>query len=729
MRRKILASLILFFLHASIFTTTLARGEPINLNTPTRKNSYDHKEILVKFKPNVSEEKEDRIKRDFGVAKKAEIKSAEGSNEIELLRIRTKHSVTKVAKELQTQRAVEFAEPNYFRPPSIIPNDTYYNLQWAHSKINSPSAWDVTTGKSDVTVAVIDTGVDYNHPDLAGKVIKGPDYFNDDTDPMDDSGHGTHVAGIAAAVSNNGRGVAGVSWGSKILAIKALGWIGGYDFDIAQGIIYAADNGAKIINLSLGGPDYSQTLKNAVDYAYSKGAVIVAATGNNDSSVLYPAAYPNVIGVGATNENDVRTSPSDWGPGYGSNYGPEVDVVAPGNKIASTYLGNTYAYMSGTSMATPHVAGLAALILARNPSTNPSQVEEQIKNSAKDLGDSGRDDYYGFGRIDALKTLRAGTERVYGQTSAGTAAAISQAGWANAKIVILARDDYFSDALAAVPLAYTYRNDPSVAIPVPILLTSPNSLDPETLNELKRLGTQIAIVVGGPGAISEGVSNQLRSNGITPDRIWQNSSYGTAADVAKRMDYNSKQWHTFSAPDTAIITTGENYPDAIAVSSPAAANNMPILLTKQDFLASETVSAISDLRISRAIIVGGPAAVSESVYSQLQSLGVSVLVRLWGNTQYDTAVQIATAGQNYFHFTNPGSIFVARGDYFTDGLSGGALASRMNPAPVILTESVNLTSITQSYLNTNNPAITKAYILGGPGAISTNVESQIKNSL
>jgi len=385
--------------------------------------------------------------------------------------------------------------------------------------------------------------------------------------------------------------------------------------------------------------------------------------------------------------------------------------------------------MSGTSMATPHVAGLASLILAKNPSINPSQVEQQIENSAKDLGNPGRDDYYGSGRIDILQALRAGTERLFGQTSAGTAAAISQAGWASAKVTILARDDYFSDALAAVPLAYSYQNDPAVTIPVPILLTPSNSLSPETLAEMKRLSTEIVVVVGGPGAISEDVLTQLRANGMTIDRIWQNSSYGTAGDVAKRVVQNSRRWGTFSAPDTVIIATGENFPDAISVSSPAAANNMPILLTKQHSLAPETSATIPALGITRAIIVGGPAAVSESVTSQLEDLGINVVARLWGNTQYDTAVQIATAGKSYFHFTNPGSIFVARGDYFTDGLSGGALASRMNPAPVILTETASLTSITRSYLNTNNPSITKAYILGGPGAISSNVESQIKNSL
>ncbi|MFQ5574282.1 MAG: S8 family serine peptidase, partial [Terriglobia bacterium] len=643
MRIKLTAGLILFFFGLHVFALPEAGAKEDFARTTVE--TPPSEQLIVKFSSGTSSAQKRAVKRAIGAVDQVKITPlTEPGEQIELIAVDSRRPARETAARLEKRRDVEFAEPNHFRSASLTPNDTYYSLQWGLAKISAPAAWDISTGSAETTIAVIDTGVDYNHPDLAGKVIRGPDYFNDDTDPMDDSGHGTHVAGIAAAVSNNGAGVAGVSWNSKILAIKALGWIGGYDFDIAQGIIYAADNGADVINLSLGGSEFGQTMKNAVDYAASKGAVLVAATGNSDSSVMYPAAYENVIGVGATNSSDARTSPAEWGEGAGSNYGPEVDLVAPGDRIASTYPGSAYAYMSGTSMASPHVAGAAAVVLSKDGSLAPADVEQRLTEAATDLGDPGRDDYYGHGRVELAEALSGTTERLYGQTSAGTAAAISQAGWATSNLVILARDDYFSDALTAASLAYTYAHDPSLASPVPILLTAPTSLSSEALSEMKRLGATTAIVVGGPGAVADTVLEELRANGIAPDRIWQNSSYGTAADVARRMAGNSAAWGSFDRPDTAVLATGENFPDSIAVASPAAANNMPVLLTKPNSLTPETLTALQELGISNVIIVGGPAAVTAAVENELAAAGIAITTRLWGNSHFDTAVDIATDG-------------------------------------------------------------------------------------
>ncbi len=299
---------------------------------------------------------------------------------------------------LQRHPLVEYAEPNYIIRAVLTPNDTYFPAQWGLTKIGAPQAWDITTGSNSLIIAIVDSGIDLDHPDLSGKIILGYDYVNGDWDPDDDYGHGTHVAGIAAAWTNNGQGVAGVSWGAQLMALKVLnaGGTGTYA-NVASAVTYAADNGAKIINLSLGGDYDSSTLRNAVSYAHNKGCVIVAATGNNNGPVLYPAKYAEALAVAATDSADQRA--------WFSNYGPEVDVAAPGVGIYSTYLGGGYTYMNGTSMATPHVAGLAALVWSACPNYTNSQVENQIESTAVDQGAAGWDQYYGHGRIDAQAAL------------------------------------------------------------------------------------------------------------------------------------------------------------------------------------------------------------------------------------------------------------------------------------------------------------------------------------
>lgn len=326
----------------------------------------------------------------------------EGLNRIYKLKVDEKADLAQVIRAFKSSPYVEYAEPNYIAHVFITPNDPYWSSQWGMTKIEAPAAWDITTGSSSVTIAIVDTGVDLFHPDLSGKLVSGYDFVNNDNNPQDDHGHGTHVAGIAAARTNNGTGVAGFSWGAKMMPVKVLDDYGNGDYeDVANGVIYAANSGAKIINLSLGGSAYSWTLKDAVEYAYNLGCVIVAAAGNNNSSVSYPARYPEVIAVAATDSNDQRAS--------FSNYGPEVDVAAPGVSIRSTYWwgGSTYGWLSGTSQAGPHVAGLAALIWSVNPGLNNIQVESIIKQTADDLGAAGRDNYYGFGRINARRALEA----------------------------------------------------------------------------------------------------------------------------------------------------------------------------------------------------------------------------------------------------------------------------------------------------------------------------------
>ena len=329
-----------------------------------------------------------------------------------------------LAEQLERDPAVFYAEPDYYVYALRTPNDPDYNTyQWNMRHINLEAAWDVTTGSASIIIAVIDTGVDLGHPDISGKTVAGYDFINNDSDPQDDEGHGTHVAGVAAAASNNGVGVVGVSWGSRIMPIKVLDSEGhGTDTGVAQGIQWAADHGAKIINLSLGGSSSSTPLANAVNYAYGRGCLLVAAAGNEyeeGNPPSYPAALDHVLAVGAIGHENEHAR-------Y-SNTGSYVDVVAPGGNpsgssdpdwnhwIRSTYWrgsGSSYAGVAGTSQACPHVAGLAALVWSVNASLTNDQVESCIESTAVDLGTAGRDDTFGWGCVNAAAAVGCGPTTV-----------------------------------------------------------------------------------------------------------------------------------------------------------------------------------------------------------------------------------------------------------------------------------------------------------------------------
>jgi hypothetical protein len=290
-----------------------------------------------------------------------------------------------------------------------------------------PTAWDVSAG-SAITVAIVDTGIAYENygqyklaPDLAGAVfVAGWNFINNTAHANDDNAHGTHVAGTIAQRTNNALGVAGVAYQARLMPLKALNASGvGQDDWVASAIVWAADNGAKVINLSLGADSPSLILEDAVNYAYGKGVVVVAAAGNSGLGVLnYPAAYPNVIAVGAVRHDETRSS-------Y-SNYGSGLDVVAPGGDLAvdqnndgypdgvlqQTFDPNTkdpadfsYWFFQGTSMAAPHVSGVAALLLANGGATTPAQVRQALQQSAKDLGQPGWDPQYGYGLVQARSAL------------------------------------------------------------------------------------------------------------------------------------------------------------------------------------------------------------------------------------------------------------------------------------------------------------------------------------
>jgi hypothetical protein len=318
-----------------------------------------------------------------------------------------------MARWLEHRPEVRYAERDLYAYQLLLPNDRYYRgYQWNLSKIGAEDAWSKTTGSDQVVIAVLDAGIDPNHPDLRGKVLPGFSFVSGDDNIQDGTGHGTHIAGLAAAIGNNTVGIAGVNWKARILPIKVLDGEGtGTDSWIASGVRKAAQQGARVINLSLGSPGYNQTLRDAIDYARAQGCLVVAAAGNDyerGNPTMYPAAYLGVMGVGATTSDDLRASYSQTGFW--------VSVVAPGGDptgsrdpdpkhwIYSDWplaLSDGYRQAAGTSQAVPLVSGLAALLWSVDPSLSAAKVRSVIESTAADLGAPGRDDWYGFGRINA----------------------------------------------------------------------------------------------------------------------------------------------------------------------------------------------------------------------------------------------------------------------------------------------------------------------------------------
>lgn len=374
---------------------------------------FEPGQLLVKFQTGVSAASAQSVLRQYSPG---QVETLYGS-EVQLWQVPIGEE-PQIAEQLNLDPRVEYAELNYrVYALDTAPNDPDFGKQWAHSVMRSPAAWDLTTGAATVTIAILDTGIDEGHPDLAARIVAGYDLVDLDADPHDLNGHGTHVAGIASAVTNNGLGVAGMDWQARIMPIRVLGENGdGTVDDLAEGISWAVDQGARLLNLSLGTDGDDQTLRDAIAAAHNHGALVVAAMGNGNTDVpVYPAAYEEVLAVAATGPNDARAP-------Y-SNFGDHCDLAAPGGTdLAGIYStmptyqvwmtrkeGHSpwYDYVSGTSQATAYVAGLAALIWAQDPSLSAAQVQTTIKATAKDLGPPGPDSSYGYGRIEPLMALRA----------------------------------------------------------------------------------------------------------------------------------------------------------------------------------------------------------------------------------------------------------------------------------------------------------------------------------
>ncbi len=445
-------------------------------------HQYANNRLLVRFTDNASPrwdikrgtvttgyEMLDAINRKYACvkARKVQFRRTKKALNLFVLEFKDSINVLHAVKDYYSTKLFKYVEPDYkvkgagVMNTHLSPNDPRFNVQWAlrnngtfslspaveGADIDITRAWDITSGDSSIIVAISDSGLKWDHPELAGRIwrnraeipnngiddddngfiddVRGWDFVNADIDPADDHGHGTNVTGILGANSNNSLGFAGVDWHCKIMPLKCLdNQNSGSYSNIIASIYYAIDNGARVLNMSLGGSGVSAAFREAIDQAFVENVIVVACMMNENNEVTYyPAGFANTIAVGSTNPNDQRSSPFFWRTTSGSNFGNHIDVVAPGNFIYGlNHTSNTNfgSYWGGTSQAAPHVSGLVSLLLAQDPTRRLEEIRRLIRNNAVDQvglvaeDTPGWDKFYGFGRINAFKTLEEGILSVAG---------------------------------------------------------------------------------------------------------------------------------------------------------------------------------------------------------------------------------------------------------------------------------------------------------------------------
>ncbi|WP_034379038.1 S8 family serine peptidase [Dehalobacter sp. UNSWDHB] len=649
-------------------------------------------------------------------------------------------------------------------------SDPEYSYQWGLQRVRADQAWKEGTTGQGVIVAVIDTGVDLDHPDLAdgtnSNLVKGYNAITRSTAAtaaQDDNGHGTSVAGLIAALNNN-KGIIGVAYNAKIMPIKAMDRNGeGEDTVIADGIIWAVDNGAKIINMSIGSDEETKILDDALQYAANKGCLLIAASGNvsgstsqayshqtvtGTSEVSYPAANPNVLAVSAVDFSDVIT---DF-----SLTGPEVLLAAPGKRILTDYWSVTEtgcAYMTGTSIAAPFVTGAAALLWSKYPGLTVDQIKQALIESAYDLGQEGRDDDYGYGRLDIYRALKT-----FGALQRYTSPAAL--GWEG-----------------GIVAAGSTGEESAVELTVP---TGAFALQIDSTGMEKKITISIAEVKS-PGSFPEGIISgsgvyAIGWGEVLPEKIlnltvkaelptsyaygsetgylaylyrWSGSRWiragGGFSTNAAKVEVSIYEPGTYQvgwspAPandriagsdrittalaiareafptgaDTVVIARADDFPDALAGAPLAYKYHAPILLTYPNELPQEVYQAVQDLNPNKVIILGGTGAVSAAVEAKLAN--IAAVKRLAGNNRYDTAAAVADM------LGTKGQAVMVSGINFPDAIAAASFAA-VEGKPILLTSSGILNSETLLVLKKSSIITTE--VIGGSGAVSGNVLSEL----
>lgn len=626
--------------------------------------------------------------------------------------------------EGDTRRAVEVlagvAGVAYVEPDAVvstsqtIPNDPHWPDQWGSVRTNLPSAWSSTVGSKDVVIAVLDTGVQSDHPDLKANMVAGRNVIAGDSNTADGSGHGTMSAGVAAAVGGNSIGIAGACWRCSIMPVKVMGDDGvGSTSHIAAGIKWAVDNGADIISMSFGttgtvSPSSLSTLHTQIKNARDAGVLLIGAAGNDATTTpSYPAAFDEVVGTAASDRDDARYS--------FSNHGSWVDLAAPGCNPSTVAGGYTSSYC-GTSSATPVVAGIAGLLLSHAADATADDVRTVLQETSRSRS------YVRYGRVDAAEAITALApvtstptaivERLAGEGRIGTAIEVSKQTFPSADTVVLAYAGNFPDALAGAPLAKK--------LGAPMLLTGGGSLEDDVKDEITRLKASRVVVLGGTGAISEEVAKELDGAFPEVDRIAGADRYDTARKVAVEVLKGQ------SGTGRAYLVNGStSWADAVAVSALAAQQGRPILLTTKDGLPTATLKALQDLDISELTVVGGDGVVAETVLDAVALLGIEVLRPFAGKNRYDTSAMIANVAKSTG--AEPARTWLATGINFPDALAAGpAVAATGGILLLIDGTGLDGSKHTRDWLIDHADLLEHVRLVGGEGVISDGVRAEVE---
>ena len=715
----------------------------------------------------------------------------------------------RLADELVTRQLVTSAEIDGVRVSTSIPNDPRFAEQWylqtptgSNLGIDLPSAWDVTRGSSNIVVAVIDTGR-LDHPDLSGRLVDGYDFVSRTRDSKDNDGwdgdesdagdwseandpnytctagqsfqastwHGTHVAGIVGANADNATGIAGIAPNVRVQHVRVLGTCGGRTSDEAAAIRWAAGlavpgvplnpTPAKVINLSLGSATVCQSIEqSAIDDAVAAGAVVVVAAGNSgfdlDTNPFAPAKCANVINVAATRADGSRAA-------Y-TNYGSMVDIAAPGGPSGVLSLQNgglrspeaswTYGYKQGTSMSTPVVTGIVALLLSVNPNLTPAQVESILRSSARPFptgvstpcSSNPSDTYHcGAGIVDAAAALRLVTaQSVEGSTPSTRLGASGDRFTTNLAIealadrtdVILVSGSVYADGLAAAALAKQEDAD--------IVLVPAAGLGTAQVQAIAAENPQTIWIVGGPQAVPTSVEAQLTAS-ITQggagfdsariQRIYGATRFDTAVEVSKRIQTIAY----LAAKPTAIVVRGDSFADAV-IAGPATfgitggVGSHPVFLVNRDTIPASVVDQLKARGITNVLIVGGTSVVSETVRLGIQSLGITT-TRVAGTDRYSTATALSqllitpiSLGGFGWNAGDVALVDLSDGSLGFDAISAVGLAGPTRRI-VLGATPVRLPAATTTYLATLKSLTSRLTVIGSATAIPDAVVAEAKRAL
>ncbi|WP_377887680.1 cell wall-binding repeat-containing protein [Alkalihalobacillus sp. R86527] len=607
-----------------------------------------------------------------------------------------------VIKELENSPNVEYVEEDapVYLMSSGTTNDPEFKKQEGYlSELSTTDGWNTYEPADEIVVAVLDTGVDLDHPDLKENLVKGINLHSKGTSPQDTDGHGTHVAGLIGAATDNNIGIASISRGLKIMPIKVMNGNVGQMSTVVEGIEYAINHGVDIINLSLGSYNNLKSMSDVIDKASENGVLVVAAAGNDNlNKVIYPAAYESTIAVGST-----KTGTDEKGDF--SNFSKDVDINTPGTDIYSTWV-DGYNYSTGTSMSSAIVSSAAGMVMQHARFLEAEQVADILISSANPIEDLNE---LGAGRLNVLGAVNSikKRNRLYGENSVETAIAVSQKGWPEliekevvldgdkikGKFAIMASGLTFPDSLAASPLS-TYLD-------APILLQQRNTLSDANTAELERLGVTHVVIVGGNGAVSNRIEEQLVEKEINTIRLSGKDRYETSVAINDAIPF---------ATNKAMIASGENFPDALSIAPYAGKMHTPVLFVQKNKVPTGVASYLRDNNIAESYIIGGEGVIKDST---VQSLGIPSS-RISGKDRYETNYRVIKR----FSDSNLEHIYIATGTNFPDALVGGALAAKKH-SPIMLTHPNKiLPGVAEELTYLKNRGARQYNILGGYGAIS-----------